>query len=91
MPVKSAATRRRRSRVLRLTAAYVRTPDGWYAAEILGARGALTQGKTIEEARENLLDVVTHLLDLAPAQLSARPRPAPPGALCETLLALLPR
>lgn len=87
---RAPARRRPKTRVLRLTAAYVRTRDGWYAAEILDARAVLTQGKTIEEARENLLDVVQAMLELAPHQFNVKTRAAPPGALTETLLVVLP-
>lgn len=90
MPPRAPTRRRREPRVLRLTACYVRTADGWYAAEVPGSIGALTQGRTIEEARENLLDVLQTLLAMAPHQLGAEEAAIPPGALSETVLVVLP-
>lgn len=49
--------------------------DGsWWVAEAVEVPGALSQGKTIEEARENLMDAVRELLlarrELAEAEIS---------------------
>lgn len=48
---------------LMFTAVYVRSDD-WYAAYIEELPGANTQGRTLEEARENLQDAVALLLEV---------------------------
>jgi predicted RNase H-like HicB family nuclease len=37
--------------------------DGWYMAQCEQIQGALTQGRTIEEAKENLKDAICLLLE----------------------------
>ena len=37
--------------------------DGWYMAQCEQIQGALTQGKTVEEAKENLKDAICLLLE----------------------------
>ena len=37
--------------------------DGWYMAQCDQIQGALTQGQTIEEAKENLKDAIYLLLE----------------------------
>ncbi len=44
------------------TAVYQQDGD-WYVAWLEEIPGAMTQGRTIEEARENLLDAVRELLE----------------------------
>lgn len=45
------------------TAVYIEAEDGWFVAYIEEIQGAHTQGRTIEEARENLRDVAEMMLD----------------------------
>jgi len=47
---------------LRLTAAYMKVPEG-YVAFVEELPGANTQGETLEEARANLEEAVTMVLD----------------------------
>jgi predicted RNase H-like HicB family nuclease len=37
--------------------------DGWYMAQCEQIQGALTQGRTVEEAKENLKDAICLLLE----------------------------
>ena len=50
-------------RMLTLTASYRKLPEGGYMARLLELPGAITQGETLEEARENLRDAVTLLFE----------------------------
>ena len=50
------------SRKLRLTAVYMKVPES-YVAFVEGLPGANTQGETLEEARANLEEAVTMVLD----------------------------
>ena len=47
---------------MRLTAVYMKVPEG-YVAFVEELPGANTQGETIEEARANLEEAVTMVLD----------------------------
>ena len=47
---------------MRLTAVYMKVPEG-YIAFVEELPGANTQGKTLEEARANLEEAVTMVLD----------------------------
>jgi predicted RNase H-like HicB family nuclease len=47
---------------MRLTAVYMKVPEG-YVAFVEELPGANTQGKTLEEARANLEEAVTMVLD----------------------------
>jgi predicted RNase H-like HicB family nuclease len=47
---------------MRLTAAYMKVPEG-YVAFVEELPGANTQGATLEEARANLEEAVTMVLD----------------------------
>ena len=49
---------------LLLTIVYEDAGDGWVLAQIPQVRGALSQGKTREEARENVIDALHELLAL---------------------------
>lgn len=73
-----------------MNAVYVEAPEGGYSAWVLGAVGAATQGETIEEARQNVLDVIRILLEDAPGQLVHHAEKAPPGALMERIVAIVP-
>ena len=46
------------------TAIFERGEDGWWVASCLEMPEAITQGKTIEEARENLRDAIQLLLEV---------------------------
>jgi len=46
------------------TAIFERGEDGWWVASCLEMPEAITQGKTIEEARENLKDAIQLLLEV---------------------------
>ena len=46
------------------TAIFERGEDGWWVASCLEMSEAITQGKTIEEARENLKDAIQLLLEV---------------------------
>jgi len=37
--------------------------DGWYIAYIAEIDGVHTQGKTLEEAKENLVDAYNHMME----------------------------
>jgi predicted RNase H-like HicB family nuclease len=54
-----------RDRVLNMeyTAVVREIEDGWYMAQCDQIQGALTQGQTIEEAKENLKDAICLLLE----------------------------
>jgi predicted RNase H-like HicB family nuclease len=45
------------------TALIEKTEDGWYFAQCEQIPGALTQGKTIEEAEENLKEAIALILE----------------------------
>ena len=46
------------------TAVFERGEDGWWVASCLEMPEAITQGETIEEARENLRDAIQLLLEV---------------------------
>jgi predicted RNase H-like HicB family nuclease len=48
---------------LKLTAIYEKAEEGGYIAYVAELPGANTQGETIEEARENLKEVVSLLIE----------------------------
>ena len=48
---------------MQLTAVYMQVPEGGYVAFVEELPGANTQGETIEEARENLKEVVELVLE----------------------------
>lgn len=48
---------------MNLTAVFERTDDGWYVAWIEELPGAVTQGATLDEARENLHEAVALVLE----------------------------
>lgn len=83
---------RSRSRFLRLTAVYTPCAEGGVAAEILEADTVVSQGETLDEARENLADALRLMIEEAPHQVGKRPpgHAAPPYTVMEQLLVLLP-
>lgn len=46
------------------TAIFERGEDGWWVASCVEMPEAITQGETIEEARENLKDAIQLLLEV---------------------------
>ena len=47
------------------TAIYQRDPEtGWYAASVEELPAAISQGQTLEEARENLRDAISLVLEV---------------------------
>ncbi|MFL5537562.1 MAG: type II toxin-antitoxin system HicB family antitoxin [Longimicrobiaceae bacterium] len=48
---------------LELTAMFRKDPEGGYVASVMEVPGAITQGDTLEEARENLHDAVMLLIE----------------------------
>ena len=38
--------------------------EGWWAAKVVEVPGVVSQGKTIEEARENLADALEQMLEM---------------------------
>jgi predicted RNase H-like HicB family nuclease len=45
------------------TAAYIPAPEGGYTAFVEEVPGAISEGETIEEARENLADALRMVLE----------------------------
>ena len=64
--------------------------EGGYTAEILEAVGVHSQGDTFEEARANLHAAVALMLEEAPHKFRKKGTAIPPGAIVETLFALVP-
>jgi predicted RNase H-like HicB family nuclease len=50
------------------TAIIRKTEDGWYAAKCAQVPEAITQGHTIEEAKENLIDAIDMVLQMKKEQ-----------------------
>jgi predicted RNase H-like HicB family nuclease len=48
---------------MQLTAVFVQVPEGGYVAFVEELPGANTQGSTLEEARENLREAVTLVIE----------------------------
>lgn len=87
----AVARKKRCPRSMALTAAYVPAEEGGYVAEILEATGVHSQGGSFEEARANLLEVISLMLEEAPHQFGDRDAEVPPGALTERIFVLLPQ
>ena len=47
---------------LRLTVRYTEAGDGWVTAQVAEVPGAISQGKTREEARANVIDALAVIL-----------------------------
>jgi predicted RNase H-like HicB family nuclease len=58
----SSATVVRVSDALELTIAYEHDEDGWIVAQILEVPGAVSQGRTRDEARQNVIDALRTVL-----------------------------
>ena len=65
---------------IKLTAIYEPQPDGWIVASIAEIPGVITQGKTMEEAREMLADALTQIIE---CNREIRRSEAQPGAIIE--------
>jgi predicted RNase H-like HicB family nuclease len=50
------------SEPLRLTIVYEEAGDGWVLARIPQVRGAISQGQTRDEARDNVIDALREVL-----------------------------
>ena len=71
------------SESLRLTVIYEQGDDGWVLARIREVPAAISQGRTREEARENVIDA---LRELALSYLEeGQAAPLPAGATSEAL------
>jgi predicted RNase H-like HicB family nuclease len=64
------------SESLRLTIVYEDAGDGWVLARIPQVRGAVSQGETRSEARENVIDALYEVLAV---RFGAPPELASPG------------
>lgn len=73
---------------LGFTVVYTPIEDGWYMAQVLELPEAISQGETLDEAREMIRDAVRELLELrreeAERELGASA--AGPGAIREPLV-----
>lgn len=56
---------------LRITVLYEEDEDGWIVARVKEVPGALSQGRTREEARENVLDALRLMLSPEPEEAGA--------------------
>ncbi|HEY7329175.1 MAG TPA: type II toxin-antitoxin system HicB family antitoxin [Gemmataceae bacterium] len=69
------------------TVVYQPIEDGWIMATVPELPGAVTQGATLDEARENIKDAVELLLQ---SYREDALRHVPAGAIVETLVVDLP-
>lgn len=49
---------------MKLTAIIEKSSDGWYVGQIEEIPAAISQGKTIEELKDNLIDALELLLEV---------------------------
>lgn len=49
--------------MIKLTAIIEKSEDGWYVGQVEEMPAAISQGKTIEEVKNNLADAVTLLME----------------------------
>ncbi len=59
------------SEPLRLTIVYEDAGDGWVLARIPQVRGAISQGQTRDEARDNVIDALREVLGAPPSAQDA--------------------
>lgn len=72
--------------------AYLEQPEGGYFVEVLGADGVCSEGESIEESRDNILDVIQTMYRVGQDQLFADDDyEIPPGALVEQFYLLVPQ
>lgn len=62
-----------------LTVVYRKGEDGYIVAECLEIPGCMSQGKTLEEARENILDAIQGCLVVLLADSIKQARSSPPN------------
>jgi predicted RNase H-like HicB family nuclease len=74
------------SESLRLTIVYEQGEDGWIVASVPEVPGALSQGRTREQARENVIDALRGILELRFGE-HARATPAPDSESLELTIA----
>jgi predicted RNase H-like HicB family nuclease len=63
--------------MLEYHAAYYRTDDGWYTAEVLDFPGALSQGRTLKSARRMIRDALRMLAECMMEERRTLPKPNP--------------
>jgi predicted RNase H-like HicB family nuclease len=68
---------------MKLTAAYIPAPEGGYTAYVEEIPGAISEGETLDEARENLADALRMILECN--RDIAREQQQPAGSVRETL------
>jgi len=64
------------SESLRLTILYEDAGDGWIVARVPEVPGAISQGRTRDEARENVIDALRGILELRFGQHAVSDVPA---------------
>jgi len=79
------------SEPLRLTIVDEDPGDGWIGAYIPQVRGAVSQGKSREQARENVIDALREILALRFGEAPELPDPADADSLELTIAAEAPR
>lgn len=62
MPTSAQPYNRAVPETLDFTVAYEQGQDGWIVAQVLEVPGALSQGRTREEARSNVIDALRLML-----------------------------
>ncbi len=67
---------------MKLTAAFIPAPEGGYTALVEEIPGAISEGETIDEARENLADALRLVLE---CNREIARKDADAGAVRETL------
>ncbi len=67
-PLETARYTREMSEMIDLTIVYEDGDDGWLVASIPAVPGVLSQGRTREEARENVLDALALMLSPEPIE-----------------------
>lgn len=75
------------SESLRLTIVYEDAGDDWVGSRIPQVRGAISQGKTRDEARENVIDALREILALRFGEAPVLPDPTDADSLELTIAA----
>lgn len=75
------------SEPLRLTIVYEDAGEGWVLARIPQVRGAISQGQTRAEARENVIDALRELLAVRFGSPPTMPEPTDSDSLELTIAA----
>lgn len=75
------------SESLRLTIVYEDAGDGWAGARIPQVRGAISQGETREQVRENVIDALREILALRFGEAPELPDPTDADSLELTIAA----